>query len=268
VVEISLKSFFLAVICITLVSWSVAQSSGPAPAGHIVSPDAVAVQVDWDALPQNPEPVPATSSAPEQGSAPQEKGSKAEKIFFGLMPNNKSVQPGEHAGVMSNAEKFKLTRDYLSPFTLVFVAFAAGFDQAIDAKPGYGQGWEGYGKRYGADFANGLTHTLFVTGVYPSLLHQDPRYYRRATGSFAGRATYAATRVLVTRNDSGDSAFNYSEILGSATSAGIAHVYYPEVDRTASGFFVRAGLQIVVESGFNLLREFRPDITRRIFRRQ
>ena len=258
-----MKSFFLAVICITLVSLSVAQSSGPAPADHIVSPDAVAVQVDWDALPQNPEPVASPGSTPQQ-----EKGNKTDKIIFGIMPNNKSVEPGEHPGPMSTAEKFKLTRDYLSPFTLVFVAFAAGFDQAIDAKPGYGQGWEGYGKRYGADFANGLTHTLFVTGVYPSLLHQDSRYYRQGAGSFAGRATYAATRVLITRTDSGRSAFNYSEVLGSATSAGIAHVYYPEVDRTASGFLIRAGLQIVVESGFNLLREFRPDITKKVLKRK
>jgi hypothetical protein len=228
-VEISLKSFLLVVVCLTLVSLSSGQIDGPGPANHIVSSDAVAVQVDWDALPQNPEPA---SSHPTDAPSDQSED-KTEKIIFALMPNSKSVEPGEHPGPMSPAEKFKLTRDYLSPFTLAFVAIYAGFDQAIDAKSGYGQGWEGYGKRYGADFADGLTHTLFVTGVYPSLLHQDSRYYRKGEGSFAGRSVYAASRVLITRQDSGKSAFNYSEILGSATSAGIAHVYYPEVDRTA-----------------------------------
>ena len=257
-----MKSFALLAVCITLVPWSYAQGIGPAPTNHSGSPDAVAVQVNWDALPQNPDSV---SSQSANASAGEDKTSK---VLFALMPNNKSVEPSEHPGPMSSAGKFKLTRDYLSPFTVVFIALDAGFDQAIDAKPGYGQGWEGYGKRYGADFENGLTHTLFVTGVYPSLFHQDPRYYRMAEGGFARRAAYSATRVLITRQDSGQSALNYSEILGSATSAGIAHAYYPEADRTVSGFFIRAGLQIVAESGFNLLREFRPDITKRIFNRK
>jgi hypothetical protein len=263
---ISLKSFPLVVVCLTLVSVSFSQSKGAAPATHRVSSDAVAVQVDWDALPQNPDPAPPQSANTPPKQVQEE--DKTSKILFALVPNNKSVEPGEHPGPMSPSEKFKLTRDYFSPFTLVLVALDAGFDQAIDAKPGYGQGWDGYGKRYGADFANGLTHTLFVTGVFPSLLHQDSRYYRKGEGSFGSRAVYSATRVLITRQDSGASAFNYSEILGSATSAGIADAYYPEVDRTVSGFFIRAGWQIAVESGLNLLREFRPDITKKVFKRE
>jgi hypothetical protein len=263
-VEFSLKIIFLPVICTAMVALSFAQSSGPVPKNAMVSSDAVAVQVDWDALPQNPEP--ATSQSTNRPTKQEE--DKTSKILFALIPNNKSVQPGEHPGPMSPGEKFKLTRDYLSPFTLVLVALDAGFDQAIDAKPGYGQGWDGYGKRYGADFANGLTHTLFVTGVFPSLLRQDSRYYRKGEGSFGSRAVYSATRVLITKQDSGASSFNYSEILGSATSAGIADAYYPEVDRTVSGFFIRAGWQIAVESGLNVLREFRPDITKKVFKRE
>lgn len=258
-----MKVFFAVAVCLTLVGVSLAQAGPQPPVNKIVSdsPAPVAVVVDWDALPQNPEP--ATS---KPASDPQ--GDKKGKSIFGLMPNNKTVEPDEHPGPMSAGQKLKLTADYFSPFTLVFVAASAGWDQAIDAKSGYGQGAEGYGKRYGADFATGLTHTFFVTGVFPSLLHQDPRYFRKGEGGAGSRIGYALTRVVVTRQDSGRNAFNFSEVLGSAASAGIAGAYYPEEDRTASGFAIRTGLQIAVESGFNVLREFYPDISRKIFKKK
>jgi len=188
--------------------------------------------------------------------------------MFGIVANNKTVEPEERSGALTVGQKFKLSQDYFGPFTLMFVALSAGYDQATDAKSGYGQGWEGYGKRYGADFASGLTHTLFVTSAFPALLHQDPRYFRRGQGSTSGRLGYALSTVIVTRQDSGRSAFNASEVLGSTVSSGIAHFYYPEADRTASGFVIRIGLQIAAEAGFNVMREFYPDLSRKLFHRK
>jgi hypothetical protein len=250
-------------VCLALLRVSSAQNAAQVAIDRTKadSPSPVAVVVDWDSLPQNPEPSESKPAIDPQGD---QKG----KSIFGILPNNKTVEPIDHPGPMSAAQKLNLTVDYMSPFTVMFVAVAAGFDQAIDAKPGYGQGWEGYGKRYGADFATGLSHTFFVTGALPALLHQDPRYFRKAVGSPGSRVAYAVSRVVITRQDSGRNAFNASEVLGSAASSGIAHLYYPDQDQTASGFVIRMGLQIAVESGFNVLREFYPDMVKKVFRRK
>ena len=258
-----MKIVSVTVVCLALLGVSAAQVIGNGPVSSLNSDsrDRVAVVVDWDALPQNPEPATSKPAIDPQGD-------KKGKSIFGVLPNNKTVEPIDHPGPMSAGQKLTLPLDYLSPFTIVFVAASAGFDQAIDAKAGYGQGWEGYGKRYGADFVTGLTHTFFVTGALPALLHQDPRYFRKGQGSPGSRVAYAASRVVITRQDSGRSAFNASQLLGSAASAGIAHLYYPEPDQTASGFVIRTGLQIAVESGFNVLREFYPDIARKVFRQK
>ena len=99
------------------------------------------------------------------------------------------------------------------------MAGEAGVNQARNSPSEYGQGAEGYGKRYGAGFADGLTAGIFITGLYPSLLRQDPRYYRLGDGGFSHRVGYAVSRILVTRQDSGRKAFNFSEVLGSFSSS-------------------------------------------------
>jgi hypothetical protein len=186
---------------------------------------------------------------------------------FGLMPNYGTVD-STHVAPMSAADKFKLALRYIDPYTFGVVAFRAGIEQATNSKEEYGQGMEGYGKRYGADFADGLTNSFFVTGVFPSLLHQDPRYFRRGQGAFLSRASYAASRVLITRQDSGRKSFNFSEVLGNAASAGISQAYYPESERTMGDFAVRTGVQFGFDAGFNVVKEFYPDVVRKLFKKK
>jgi hypothetical protein len=187
--------------------------------------------------------------------------------MFG-MPSYGTVESGAQVGPLTVGGKFKLALTYIDPYTFAFVAMRAGIDQAIDNKKEYGQGAEGYGKRYGADFADGLSNAIFAKGVFPSLLRQDPRYFRRGEGSFWGRATYAASRVLVTRQDSGRNFFNFSEVFGNAASAGSSLTYYPDSERTAGDFAVRAGVQFGFDAGFDVLKEFYPDITRKLFKKK
>ncbi len=169
---------------------------------------------------------------------------------------------------LTSGQKFKLAAQYLNPYTFFFVAVEAGVNQARNHPEGYGQGAEGFGKRYGAGLADGLTDGLFVTGVYPSLFRQDPRYYRLGDGGFTHRTGYAITRILVTRQDSGRKAFNFSEVLGSFSSAALAVTYYPKEDRDFSDVAERAGVQFAFDAGFNVLKEFYPEIERKIFRRK
>ncbi|HEY7095320.1 MAG TPA: hypothetical protein VH437_01240 [Terriglobales bacterium] len=185
-----------------------------------------------------------------------------------MIPNSRTADIGDYTGPLTVSQKFKLTTDYFSPFTLVYVGMSAGFDQAFDFKSGYGQGAEGYAKRFGADFTSGFTHAFFVNGVFPAVLHQDPRYFRQGQGSAGSRVSYALSRAVVTRQDSGQRAFNYSALLGSTVSSGLAHFYYPESDRSASGFAIRIGYQMLSEAGFNVMREYYPDLARKIFKKK
>ena len=184
---------------------------------------------------------------------------------LGFLPSYGMVEPGKHPPPLTVGKKFQLAVQYLNPYTLVFVAAEAGINQARNSPKDYGQGVEGFGKRYGAGFADGLSDGLFVTGVYPSLLHQDPRYYRLGDGGFSHRAGYAVTRILVTRQDSGRKAFNFSEVLGSFSSSALAMTYYPSSQRDFSHVAERAGIQFAFDAGFNLLKEFYPEIQRKLF---
>lgn len=103
---------------------------------------------------------------------------------------------------------------------------------------------------------------MFTTGAYPSLLHQDPRYFRRATGSTWSRLGYAMSRIFVAQSDRGHWQFNYSEILGNATATGISNAYYPD-NRKLGDNFSRFGFQVGLDMAGNVLKEFGPDLTRK-----
>ncbi len=188
--------------------------------------------------------------------------------MFGIIPAYGIVGVGTQPPPLTSGQKFKLSVQYLSPYTFVFAAAAAGINQARNSPSDYGQGAEGYGKRYGAGIADGLIDGILVTGVYPSLLHQDPRYYRLGSGGFSHRAGYAGSRILVTRQDSGRKAFNFSEVLGSFSASAIGVTYYPQSQRDFSDVAERAGVQFAFDAGFNLLKEFYPEISRKLFRRK
>ena len=188
-----------------------------------------------------------------------------ERRMFGLMPAYGMVEAGMQPPPLTSGQKFKLAAQYLNLYTVVFVAAEAGINQARNSPSDYGQGVEGYAKRYGAGFADGLSAGVFITGVYPSLLHQDPRYYRMGEGGFSHRFVYSASRILVTRQDSGKKAFNFSEVLGSFSSSALAMTYYPKSERDFSNVAERAGIQFAFDAGFNVLKEFYPEIERKIF---
>ena len=188
--------------------------------------------------------------------------------MFGVMPRYAVVDPGAQVQPLSTGQKFGLVLQNFNPYTFTFVAAEAGFNQGINSPKEYGQGAEGYGKRYGAELANTWTGSFFGLGLYPSLLHQDPRYYRRGEGSLSQRVGYAISRVLVTRQDSGRKAFNFSEVLGNLTSGALASAYYPESERDAGDVFQRGGVQVGFDAGFNLLKEFYPGYPSEVFRKK
>jgi hypothetical protein len=137
---------------------------------------------------------------------------------------------------------------------------SAGITQARNSWPGYGQGWEAYGKRYGATLALNASTDMVGTFLLPSMLHHDPRYFVLAHGTFSQRIAHALKRVVVTPTDAGGQAMNISGILGPLAAEGLANTYLPDAERTTGQTFGRFGIQMAVIAGSNVAKEFWPVI--------
>jgi hypothetical protein len=126
----------------------------------------------------------------------------------------------------------------------------------------FGQGSAGFGKYFGTSYGDLLIGNYMTEAVYPSLLHQDPRYFRRGRGSGSSRFVYAISRVVRTQRDSGGTQFNYSEWLGNSTAVAISNAYYPD-QRGAGSAMSKLALQVGVDAIGNVLKEFWPDLQRK-----
>ena len=162
------------------------------------------------------------------------------------------------AAPLTTKQKFKLaSRTVVDPFTLVVVAGAAGVEQAQNHFAGYGQGAQGYAKRFGAGYADVVTGTFIGAAILPSLLKQDPRYFYKGTGSKASRALYAIANSMICKGDNGRWQPNYSNVLGSLAAGGLSNLYYPEQNRDGAGLTLEnAAIGIGVTAIDNLFQEF------------
>jgi hypothetical protein len=216
-------------------------------------------------------PLMAQNSSDQSSGTPagaQSKSGQLEgKVLDFVVPTDLVIQGRDtKVAPLSTVQKFgQVIKNFGNPFTFLGTGAEAGIDQAFDVHQGYGQGAEGYGKRYGADIADTATAQFFGYGVYPSIFHTDPRYYRVGGGNFFSRSWYAATRVLVTRTDSGRHVFNVPEVMASATASGISRSYYPADERNVGDFAYDMGSRIAFDAVYNLAKEFWPDVRKHVF---
>jgi hypothetical protein len=212
----------------------------------------------------------AQTATPPDAPAPQTKHEQSRgKSRKSRLPTLFPSVDTANAGRLSPKQKFQLFLfNTANPYPLVVAAAQAGISQAENSNPGYGQGGEGYAKRLGAAYADTASTQFFGSFLYPVLFHQDPRYFRKATGSGGSRMGYAISRVFVTRTDSGHSAPNVSFWMASATSAVISNTYYPAGDRSAIDAAERAAIGFGTQAGFNLVKEFWPEIKHKLFKKK
>jgi len=194
-------------------------------------------EADSDALPEAPSYTLAGADAGQSGNG-------------GLASNSASIAKkwspvilaGQAAQPLSSRDKVNFgLRETISPFTLLSVVISATYSQGVDSAPHYGQGWAPYGQRIGAAAARNTIQTLASQAIFAPLFHDDPRYYQLGgQHKILNRAVYAATRVLITRSDAGQSRVNLPLLAGYAVAAGANNAYYPERDRggkeTATSF--------------------------------
>jgi len=148
----------------------------------------------------------------------------------------------------------------------VLAAAFAGESQLTNSNRAFGQGLAGYGRYFGTSLADFVIGDYMTDAIYPVLLHQDPRYFQRGTGSVGSRLVYAVSWEFITRGDNGQRQFNYSEWLGNATAVAISNSYYVD-NRDAKDNIVKLTSQIGVDAASNILKEFWPDIQRKMHRR-
>jgi hypothetical protein len=223
-------------------------------------------------LPNSPSASQAQRSSGQQTKNPQDKsgsttssGTSNDRLFYAL-PNFLTLENGQHVPPLTTAQKFKVVaRGTFDPVNFVWYGLLAGISQANDSEPGYGQGAEGYAKRYGAAFGDSAIENFFVGAVFPSILHQDPRFYQSVKGSFLHRTGYAISRVILTHGDNHNVQFNFSEIMGSGTAAAIStYTYHPSEDRNFSNMASVWGTQVALDTITFEIKEFWPDVRRKI----
>jgi len=175
---------------------------------------------------------------------------------LGVVPNF-YVTYVPDAAPLAPRQKFQLAwKATIDPVTVVVVGATAGFEQGTNYYGGYGQGAQGYGKRFGATYANFLTSTFIGDAILPSLLKQDPRYFYRGTGSKRSRLLYAIGYTFFCKGDNGRYQPNYSELGGIFISSGIGNAYYPSTDRGVGRTFEGSLIGIAGSSAANVLEEF------------
>jgi len=253
-------------------------------------PDAPHAQDEEIDLAQLPALQPSLASAPEQSgngqtgtptsSSPQAAAPQSDAEKSEHEKAEEQLKEQEHqrvAGVMatfntttnhnalplSSGQKFQLFfKSETDPWPFVLSGVVAGLNQASDSEPEWGQGMQGYAKRFGAGYSDSFIGNFFGNAVLTSMLHEDPRYFQKGTGSKWGRFLWAATSTVWCKRDKGGWGPNYANVGGNMIGAAIARAYYPASERTVNDT-ITDGLTVSAEGivGSEII-EFWPDMSR------
>ena len=180
---------------------------------------------------------------------------------YGSAPSTNEFEP------LTSADKFRLaSKDAFGPGTYAGAALSGGIGQWKNSNRSFGQGAAGYSRYFSAALADSVIRTYMTEGVFPSILHQDPRYFRRGTGGAWSRLRYAMGQVFWTHGDSGKTEFNFSELIGNSTAVAISNIYYAD-RRTASNGVSHLAINLSADMGGNIFKEFWPDFQRKLNRK-
>jgi hypothetical protein len=211
-----------------------------------------------NAEPKKPSPEP-TKSADDQES---------HRRVLGLAPMFGVVNDASKARPLSVGGKWKLFyRQTYDPFQFLTTGLSSAINQAEDEFPEYGQGMKGYAKRYRAGFADHSLGAFFGNFALPSLLHDDPRYFRKGSGPVVNRLLYAARSAVIARHDDGTSHPNYSNVFGNLIGCAFGNLYYPKSGRGV-GHTIDRGLEMTASGAIGgIFQEFWPDIQKKVFKK-
>jgi len=214
------------------------------------------------------QPAPQNQAAPNSpGQNPQDSNGQQTKRILGIVPNFRAVSADQKLPPQSAKEKFiDATEDSFDYSSIFFPAVVAGYNMAEDKTPQFHQGAAGFARYFWHSAVDQTSENYMVEFIYPTVTHEDGRYYTLGHGGFLKRTGYALSRAVVTRTDSGKETFNFSEVLGAGSAAGLSNLYCPSQSRTLGNTGSQWGLDIGIDAGVFVFREFWPDINRHVFR--
>ena len=200
----------------------------------------------------------ADPSGPKTAVVPQ---TEAKRLLW-IIPNYRTAPTLKDFERISPKRKLEIARqDSFDRGTFALAALFGGAGQLSNSNPAFGQGVAGYGRYFATSYADFVIGDYMTEGIFPSLLHQDPRYFRKGTGGWS-RLGYAAGQIFWTHTDTGKGQFNYSEILGNSTAVAIGNAYYTD-NRTVANGISKLSSQLAVDMMSNILKEFWPEISRK-----
>ena len=212
----------------------------------------------------DPTTTPANPNAGSTQPAPNPAAPVTEdKRVFGVLPNYRTTEEtGVYVPITAKQKLTIATKDTIDYPLFILGGALAGLAQMTDEHPRFGQGVEGFAHRYATSYADQAIGNYMTEGILPVLFHEDPRYFRLGQGPKGHRAWYAATRIFVTKTDTGKHTFNFAEVVGNSISAGVGNAYYPG-ETTLWDNLSRLGQELATDSISQILKEFWPDIKRR-----
>jgi hypothetical protein len=265
-----LVSYILRLALLTLVLFAIgtfAQDQGPDSTPDTSKTDnskPSGCKLD-DSKPDSPKPKVESQDGANPVVNPKDKDANDEvpKRIFWIIPNFMTYndQP-ENQGPLTAKQKYSIAwHQFWDLSAHIGNVIQAGISQAANGLPHYGQGWGPFGERYAAQEGDQFSGSMLIYGVLPSVLHDDPRYFRRGRGTAWSRIAYAASRVVICRTDSGKNTFNIPSVFGQLGQASIsAYTYYPEQDRRFGGVLAGWTINQGYNIGWNQLKEFTPDL--------
>jgi hypothetical protein len=237
------------------------QSETPSPGGQASSSS------QQSSAPQQPTAPQPASQEDTRSQADREVKQQETQRMLGIVPAFNEVIGGK-AVPLTPRQKFDLfIHSAFDPYQFGIVAIDAGIEQAQNSYPEYGQGFAGYARRYGAAFADNFDGNFWGNAVLPSVLHQDPRYYRMGHGKVVKRILYAAGTSVICKGDNGHWQPNVSNVAGNLIGGAISNLYYPASDR-GIGLTFQRGLTVTATGSIGALaEEFYPDYAAYMSRR-
>jgi hypothetical protein len=249
-----------------------AQSAGSSLHASSTKANSVAASSELPDAPNPGRQQNSDTSASTSGQQGDSGEGRQTKRILGIVPNFLSVSANTHLPAQTPKEKFDdFASDSFDYSSFVFIGLLSGVSQLESSTPEFHSGAPAYARYYWHNFADQTDENLWVGFLLPVALRQDARYYTLGRGTrdkhngVLKRAGYAFTRILVTRTDCGGSSFNFSEVIGSGAAAGISNLYYPASNRTWTKTGQRWALNVGIDGGTFIFKEFWPDINHAIF---
>jgi hypothetical protein len=210
---------------------------------------------------------PAAPAAQDQSTPADTNGPPVDKRVFGVLPNYRTAKDTADYTPITSKQKLTIaTKDTIDYPLFLLGGGLAGIAQLTNEHPRFGQGVEGFFHRYATAYADQAIGNYMTEGILPILFHEDPRYFMkgREYGGVGRRTWYAATRIFVTKTDTGRSSFNFAEVVGNSIAAAVGNAYYPGETHLADNVS-RLGQDLATDAISQILKEFWPDVKRKFF---